>query len=282
MRRKMTAIMIAVALSAVALTAFAEITFVLKNGERITGTGITRSQGTITVSVNGQERKLPMGEVAMVIYNGGEPAGREIAQLPMSDNPPELERHTLILRDGRVIRGQADDWNPDRLVFDTAAGRQFFNAADISRLYMVSGPQARRLFAGRAGTTGEAGAGGGGRRGEADATVTVEANRPWTDTGLVVHAGERIAFNANGTITVVENVQTGPDGQRDMARSPNFPIRNMSIGGLIGRVGNSRPFAIGSTRSPIEMPVDGRLFLGINDDIHTDNTGTFEVRIFRR
>jgi hypothetical protein len=112
--------------------------------------------------------------------------------------------------------------------------------------------------------------------------VRVEANNPWTDTGLVVRRGERIAFTATGTITVVKDVQTGPDGQKDMPMQAGFQVPNMPVGGLIGRVANGRPFPIGSTRTPIDMPANGRLEVGINDDHHADNAGSFEVQIFRR
>ena len=278
MRRALTAVTLVAGLYVASLTALAEITFVLKSGERISGTGITRSQGTITVSVNGQERGVPMNDVAVVLYNDGEPTAGELAQLPKSPNPAELERHLLVMRDGRVIRGAADDFNPDRLVFDTAAGRQFYSAGEIARLYMDASA-ARRLFASRVGTTGSAP--GGARRGQADATVTVDATTPWTDTGIIVRAGERIAFNASGSINVLPDVTAGPDGQTNMKQG-TYPVRAMAAGGLIGRVGNGRPFPIGSTRMPIEMEANGRLFLGVNDDNFGDNGGSFEVRIVRR
>ena len=221
----------------------------------------------------------------MIIYNDGEPQRRELGQLPTSDTPAAHERHTLVLRNGQVIRGTADDWKGDTLVFDTVASRQTYNASDIARLYLVGGPRARALF-GNAGTTGggtgSTAGGGGGGRGNPDATVRVEANNPWTDTGLVVRNGEQIAFRTNGTITVVKDVATGPDGQKDMPPQPRFPLPEMSVGGLIGRVGNGRPFVIGSTRTPIDMRGNGRLFLGINDDHHADNAGAFDVQIFRR
>lgn len=278
MRRALTAVTLVAALYVASLAALAEITFVLKSGERISATGITRSQSTITVSVNGQERGVSMNDVAVVIYNDGEPTAGELAQLPMSDNPPTLERHMLVMRDGRVIRGAADDFNPDRLVFDTSAGRQFFNAGDIARLYMDASA-ARRLFGRRVGTTGSAT--GARPRGEPEATVTVEAASPWTDTGIVVRARERVAFDATGTITVLPDVTAGPDGQRNMKQG-TYPVRAMPAGGLIARIGNGRPFAVGSTKMPIPMEASGRLFLGINDDNFGDNGGSFEVRIFRR
>jgi hypothetical protein len=278
MRRTIFALTVVVALSVASLMALADITFVMKSGERIQGTGITRSQGTITVKVNGQERGVPMNDVAVVIYNDGEPTAGELAELPTSDNPPELERHLLVMRDGRKIRGAADDFNPERLVFDTAAGRQFFNAGEIARLYM-SPAAARRLFASRVGTTGSTASGRGGR--EAAAEVKVEGATPWTDTGIVVRAGERITFRVTGTVNITRDATAGPDGQTSIAQG-KYPVAAMAAGGLIGRVGNARPFPIGSTRMPIEMPASGRLFLGINDDNFSDNGGSFEVQIVRR
>ena len=54
----------------------------------------------------------------------------------------------------------------------------------------------------------------------------------------------------------------------------------MGVGGLVARVGNSAPFPIGSNTNGITMPADGRLMLGVNDDI-LDNSGAFYVQINR-
>jgi hypothetical protein len=53
------------------------------------------------------------------------------------------------------------------------------------------------------------------------------------------------------------------------------------VGALIARVGNGAPFLVASNTSPIAMPANGRLQLGINDDHHADNTGQFSVGITR-
>ena len=175
-------------------------------------------------------------------------------------------------------------WNPDSVVLDNASGRATYNANDIARLYLA-GPDARNIFASRttdpAGTTGAA-SGGGALNREPQVAVQVEANRPWTDSGIVVRSGERLAFNATGTINVIAGVASGPEGNREKPGQPIYPVNSMFLGGLIGRAGNGQPFAIGSTTSAMPMPASGRLFLGVNDDHHADNTGTFEVQIFRR
>jgi hypothetical protein len=51
-------------------------------------------------------------------------------------------------------------------------------------------------------------------------------------------------------------------------------------GALIGRIGNGRPFGIG-TQTQIEMPESGQLFFGINDSVLTDNDGAFQVEVRR-
>jgi hypothetical protein len=62
-------------------------------------------------------------------------------------------------------------------------------------------------------------------------------------------------------------------------RSPNYPVPAMPVGGLIGKVGDSAPFPIGSNREPIVMPASGQLMLGINDEYVADNTGGFVVTL---
>jgi hypothetical protein len=113
--------------------------------------------------------------------------------------------------------------------------------------------------------------------GATSATVTVDAKHPWVDSGLTVRKGERLSFEAVGTIQwgAKPDQVAGPEGHGAKANK-------LGIGGLIGRVGyTGKPFPIGSTRTPIVMPKDGKLFLGINDFIFGDNAGSFAVTISR-
>jgi hypothetical protein len=108
-------------------------------------------------------------------------------------------------------------------------------------------------------------------------TVTVDAAHPWVDSGMTVRKGERLAFEATGTIQWgPEATQVaGPEGHDGKAGK-------LGKGGLIGRVGmTGKPFAIGNTREPLVMPKSGELFLGINDFVFGDNAGAFTVRISR-
>jgi hypothetical protein len=112
--------------------------------------------------------------------------------------------------------------------------------------------------------------------GTARTTVTVEATFPWVDSGLTVRKGERLSFEARGTIRWGKKPDqvAGPEGHGAKAGK-------LGVGGLIGRVGvTGKPFPIGTTRTPLTMPQSGKLFLGINDFIFKDNAGSFKVTIF--
>lgn len=284
MRRRVAATIVTLCLGLAGVAAAADVTFVLNNGERHSGTLVYRTGTNIGLISNGQERTFPVGDVALIIYNDGDPNPRELDQLPTSDSPPELERHTLVMRNGRVLHGKVYHWNPDNVVFDTTAGRGTYNAGDVARLYL-SGPPARRVFGGANApqAAGNEGRGRGRGRGMTpQASVRVEASQPWTDTGLLVQQGERLAFSTDGTITFGRDMSTGPDGNRDLPPRAGYPVREMPVGGLIGRIGNGPAFAIGSTRTPIEMPNSGRLMLAVNDDDLRDNSGGFDVQIYRR
>jgi hypothetical protein len=278
MRRIVAVTIVTLCLGMASVAAAADVTFVLTNGERHSGALVYHTGTNIGLMNNGRERTYPVSRVAAIIYNDGDPGQGELDQLPTSDNPPELERHMLVLRNGRVLHGKVYHWNPDSVVFDTTSGRGTYNASDVARLYL-SGPPARRVFSGPQPLPGEVGPGLGGN---AQASVRVEANRRLTDTGLIVRRGERIAFSTSGTISFGTNMSAGPDGNKDFPPRAGYPVRSMSVGGLIGQVGNSAPFPIGSTTSPIEMPASGRLMLSINDDDYRDNTGAYDVNVYRR
>lgn len=275
MRRIVAATVVTLCLGMAGVAAAADVTFVLTNGERHSGTLVYHTGTNVSLMRDGRERSYPVSEVAVIIYNDGDPGQSELDQLPTSDNPPELERHMLVLRNGRVLHGKVYHWNPDSVIFDTTAGRGTYNANDVARLFL-SGPPARRVF-----TTPQRPQTVAGEGGRGQATVRVEANRRWTDTGLIVRRGEQIVFDGSGTITFGKDMTAGLDGNKDLSRGTAYPVRNMPVGALIGRVGNS-VFPIGSSRSPIEMPTNGRLMLGVNDDHLEDNSGAFDVNIHRR
>ena len=101
------------------------------------------------------------------------------------------------------------------------------------------------------------------------------------DTGIDVQARDLLFFEATGTIRL------GDDDDRDVATPDGAPRGNHSLdvqmltqrgGALVGRIGHSPPFFVGSS-GLVVAPTIGRLYLGVNDDDFRDNIGAFEVTI---
>jgi hypothetical protein len=110
-------------------------------------------------------------------------------------------------------------------------------------------------------------------------TVDVSARQNWTDTGITVRAGDPLFIRANGRIQFSSNPRdiAEPDGARGRAATQQAPMPDVVIGALIGRIGNSRPFVVGIDSQGLRAPADGRLYLGVNDDVLRDNNGAFRV-----
>ena len=127
--------------------------------------------------------------------------------------------------------------------------------------------------------------------------LIAQRNEQWTDTGYDVEGEKTLSFSASGGISLqVGNPMAycGPDGY-DM-KTIQQPIKDKNIGALIGKVvllisievdeetGEETRnemveiFYIGSNRI-VSMPISGRLFLGINEDVAGDNSGRFTVDI---
>ncbi len=120
-------------------------------------------------------------------------------------------------------------------------------------------------------------------------TIEVPANLPrGVDTGIDLRTGDQVQITASGNITTGRRAGVvSPDGGRAGAAqiigAGAYPVPQAGVGALIGyvRLTNgqvSQPFFIG-TQQTINMPVDGRLFLLVNDDNYGDNSGSFSVRI---
>jgi len=130
-------------------------------------------------------------------------------------------------------------------------------------------------------------AGGGSRPGqEREKTITVNANQPWTDTGIDVEPNMTFTITAEGTIDIGNRASSGPDGNRNASSSSSsYPISDVGAGALIGKIryrdGRDSNFVfIGSRGAPTSEPNEyGRLFLGVNDDYFRDNTGSYRVTI---
>ncbi len=115
--------------------------------------------------------------------------------------------------------------------------------------------------------------------------VTVSGSQKWVDTGMDVHAGDKLHITAKGTVNMGNNTGVTPDG---VARGWVDTLRALMVpsagrGALVGRIGNSdaaTPFLIGADGT-VEAPIAGRLYLGINTDSLQTPDGKYEVHIDR-
>ena len=113
-------------------------------------------------------------------------------------------------------------------------------------------------------------------------TIVVPANVEWTTTTLSVRRGQWLRFEPSGEIRLSYdgNDTATAAGAKDMRLVGKAPIPAIPAGVLIGRVGNRPPFSIGDTAHALQMPGDGRLFLGVNDDHVPDNSGNYVVKVW--
>jgi hypothetical protein len=128
--------------------------------------------------------------------------------------------------------------------------------------------------------------------------ISVMSQVDWTDTGLDVVEGQELIFRAVGQISLQKGnpvTYCGPDGYN--YQSLQQPLHDQNIGALIGKVyflisleideetgeevreDREEIFYIGSS-SRVIMPMDGRLYLGINENLVVDNDGAFHVLVY--
>lgn len=287
MIRRLVAICVLTAAAAVVAAGAAErATFILTNGQRVSGE--LTYKGGVVYTLDG--RDYSSDDVAVIDFTGGgDPPVSELQQLPVSVTQ-EHERDMFVMRDGTAVKGKLYHIAADgtSIIFDplggsSAADRRTVPSSQIARIY-INAPKARQVFASALSaaanptTVPTTSAGG----------ITVPANQAWTDTNITVRRGEWVSFNASGQIEVSAGTIANPDGSSSWTGPrTGFPVPAMAIGGLIGKVGNSAPFPIGSNTKPIQMVAGGglsgggRLYLGINDTYCADNKGSFTVTINR-
>ena len=255
-------------------------TFILTDGERKSGPVVFHTpsrenliNGNLSLGTdNGKELTFPVDQVAVIDFVGGRPQRAELQALPFDSGA-----HVLVLRSGVTQQGRFINMiGGDTVRWQNQAGeQQQYAIRDVSRIYL--NPQSARIVWNVGGTGQSAAVGTSGTLLQ-PGTIQVEASQPWTDTGINVKKGDHVAFHTTGQIQFVQVAGeiAGPDGN-DSVRRPDYPVTAMPVGGLIGKVGSSAPFPIGSNTQPIVIPADGRLMLGVNDNDWSDNSGFFSV-----
>ena len=286
-RRLISAIVLVASAGLYTLTAAERATVVLTNGERRSGEVVATGNdsaafvgGQFRLIENGQEQAIPIEQIAVIDFTGGTPSPLELSRVS-----PDPNGQTAIMRSGHAQAGKfVNIIRGDTLLWDRGGNQEQYPLRDVSRVYLnpssarsVYNVERERGGVAVGGGTGTTGTLSGGR------TINVPANTAWTDSGITVNAGDRVMFQASGSINYgrSEGQTATPDGGGE--RRSNYPDPSVPVGALIGKVGNNgTPFAIGNQRQALSMPASGRLFLGVNDNERADNSGAFSVLVAKQ
>jgi hypothetical protein len=125
--------------------------------------------------------------------------------------------------------------------------------------------------------------------------IDVSGTQEWVDTNVDVRGGARLRFIATGEITYPPDTSykgksrtLGTFGPEGLPRGwadliHQYAVKDAGHGALIGRIGSdayAQAFLVGASKE-YDVPVAGRLFLGINQGMSEASTadGSFHVKI---
>jgi hypothetical protein len=269
-KRTMFALTVAAVAYVGALQAQENATLTLRSGERISAQLVDLGGSGFTIRVNGQDRVIPTNDVSVIDFTGGTMSSDDWAKVTNG-------QHVIWLRNGDSITGTFYDiggTSPLRLTFKTSSGDREISSSEVARIALSRTDAAAAATGTTGSTTTLTPATGNG--------LVVSARQAWTPTGITVRRGEVLTFNTTGDVQLSgdTNDVAGSAGSKSGRYAANAPIPRAFAGALIGRIGNSAPFAIGN-QTTVTMPAAGQLFLGVNDDGFDDNAGEFRVEIGR-
>ncbi len=189
--------------------------------------------------------------------------------------PVSLQADTLILRNGSRVQGELVAVRNGTIEFEE---RRSFGS---SRTLRFGRDEVARIEIEdyRNNSSSDFPNGNGRPSGMREKQVIVSGDVDWNDTGLDVRAGQSVYFEATGQVRWGKDRRDGPAGERNSPSNPNRPMGNRNAAALIGRIGNDM-FFIGDDTGPVRIRNSGRLQLGINDDVLTDNSGNFRVVVY--
>ena len=107
------------------------------------------------------------------------------------------------------------------------------------------------------------------------------------DTGIDLRAGDQVTISATGNVTAGRRAGVvSPDGGRPGLGGTLLgtrPVPSAGVGALVGVIlqsnGQSSPVFLIGSQLALTAASDGRLYLLVNDDNYSDNSGSFSVQI---
>ena len=191
--------------------------------------------------------------------------------------PISLQADTLILRDGSRVRGELIAVRNGTIEFEErrnfGAGRTLrFDRDEVVRIEFET---YRNNTGGSSNNLGRP-------TGMREKQVIVSGDVSWNDTGIDVRPGQTVYFESQGQVRWGRDRRDGPAGERNSPPNPGRPMPNRNAAALIGKIGNDSGdlFFIGDETGAVRLRGSGRLFLGVNDDVLTDNSGNFRVVVY--
>lgn len=108
------------------------------------------------------------------------------------------------------------------------------------------------------------------------------------DTGIELRSGDQITVSASGNVTAgrragVVSPEGGRAGAGAIFGATTYPVPTAGVGALIGYIvqsnGQASQYFYLGTQTTLTVPADGRLYLMVNDDNYSDNSGSFSARV---
>src|SRR5262245_11518838 len=103
-----------------------QVTLVMNNGERHTGTLVYHNNADLNLIESGREKAYPQNDIAMVDFGAGDPSANELNQLRTGDQTRDVNRHMLVLRNGSVVHGRMYTIKDNAITINTRNGHQDF------------------------------------------------------------------------------------------------------------------------------------------------------------
>ena len=159
-----------------------------------------------------------------------------------------MHADTLVLNDGRRVQGELLGIYGREIEFEERGGGR-------RRTVRISRDEVERIEFNRSQRDDYRNEPVGVPRGMRERQIVVDAREQWTDTGIDVRAGQQIYFASQGESRWGRDRRDGAEGERNQI------------------------FFIGADSGPFRARDTGRLYLGINDDVLTDNSGNLRVTV---
>jgi len=189
--------------------------------------------------------------------------------------PVGLKADTLILRDGSRVQGELVSFRNGTVEFEERRGY----GSGSGRTLRFDRDEVVRIEFDNNRNTGNSANSFDRPSGMRERQVIVSADMDWNDAGIDVRAGQTVYFEATGQVRWGRDRRDGPAGERNSPSNPNRPMPNRNAAALIGKIGSDL-FFIGDDTGAIRVRNSGRLYLGVNDDVLTDNSGNFRVVVY--